>query len=206
MSAKFVETVVEQAALAWLENLGDAGLAGPAIAAGETLAERTDPNYRDVILAGRLRAALHRLNAELPVDALDDAFRQLTRVDGPTLLTCNRAVDRMLVDGVTVQYARPDGSIAGDQARVIDFDNPDNNDWLAVNQFTVAEGQHVRRPDVILFVNGLPLAVIELKNAADEDATIWDAFHQLETYQAEIPALFAYAPVLVASDGVQARS
>ena len=132
-----------------------------------------------------------RLNPDLPAEALDDAFRKLTRADAPSLVERNRAVHRMLVDGVTVEYRRPDGSIAGAQARVIDFDEPDNNDWLAVNQFTVVEGQHTRRPDVVLFVNGLPLAVIELKNPADENATIWTAFHQLQTYQAQIPALFA---------------
>ena len=117
----------------------------------------------------------------------------------------NRAVHRMLVDGVTVEYRRKDGSIAGAQAQVLDFNAPDNNDWLAVNQFTVAEGHHTRRPDVLLFVNGLPLAVIELKNPADENATIWSAFQQLETYQAQIPTLFATNAALVVSDGVQAR-
>src|SRR5262249_47167228 len=111
----------------------------------------------------------------------------------------------MVVDGVTVEYRRKDGSIGGAQARVIDFDKPDKNDWLAVNQFTVAEGQHTRRPDVVLFVNGLPLAVIELKNAADEDADIWSAFRELQTYQAQIPAVFTTNAVLVASDGTQAR-
>ena len=109
------------------------------------------------------------------------------------------------MDGITVEYRRKDGSIAGAQARVIDFDSPDNNDWLAVNQFTVAEGQNVRRPDIVLFVNGLPLAVIELKNPADENATIWSAFQQLQTYQAQIPSLFATNAALVVSDGMQAR-
>ena len=111
----------------------------------------------------------------------------------------------MLVDGITVEYRRADGSIAGAQARVLDFDAPENNDWLAVNQFTVAEGQQTRRQDIVLFVNGLPLAVIELKNPAHENATIWSAFAQLETYQAQIPALFTYNSALVVSDGVQAR-
>jgi type I restriction enzyme R subunit len=111
----------------------------------------------------------------------------------------------MLVDGVTVEYRRKDGSIAGTQVRVVDFDAPARNDWLAVNQFTLSEGQHTRRPDVVLFVNGLPLAVIELKNPADEDATVWSAFQQLQTYQAQVPALFTTNAVLVASDGVQAR-
>ena len=142
---------------------------------------------------------------DLPPEALEDAYRKITRTDAPSLIERNRAVHRMLVDGVTVEYRRKDGSIAGAQARVLDFDEPDNNDWLAVNQFTVAEGQHTRRPDVVLFVNGLPLAVIELKNPADENATIWSAFQQLETYQAQIPTLFATNAALVVSDGVQAR-
>src|SRR2546425_4677879 len=205
MNAKLTESVVEDAALTWLAALGYAVLHGPEIAAGEPAAERSDPNYRDVVLERRLRQALVLLNPELPAEALDDAFRKLTRADAPSLVERNRAVHRMLVDGVTVEYRRGDGSIAGAQARVLDFETPSNNDWLAVNQFTVAEGQHVRRPDVVVFVNGLPLATIELKNAADEDATVWTAYQQLQTYQAEVPALFTYNAALVASDGVQAR-
>ena len=202
---KFAESVVEEAALAWLEELGYATLHGPDIAAGEPAAERSDPSYRDVVLEGRLRQALKRLNPGLPPEALEDAYRKLTRTDAPSLVERNRAVHRMLVDGVTVEYRRKDGSIAGAQARVIDFDVPQNNDWLAVNQFSVSEGQHARRPDVVLFVNGLPLAVIELKNSADENATVWSAFQQLQTYQAQIPALFTANAALVVSDGVQAR-
>lgn len=205
MSTGFTESNVEEAALAWLESLGYEVKHGPEIAAGEPAAERSDPNYRDVILEGRLRQALFRLNPTLPAEALEDAFRKLTRLSAPSLLERNRAAHRMLVDGVPVEFRRPEGSLAGDQVRLIDFDNPDNNDWLAVNQFTVAEGQHVRRPDVVLFVNGLPLAVIELKNPTDEDATVWSAWQQLETYQAEIPALFATNAVLVVSDGMEAR-
>jgi type I restriction enzyme R subunit len=201
----FSESVVEQANLAWLEALGYAVLYGPHIAAGELAAERADPNYRDVLLEGRLRQALVRLNLHLPPEALDDAYRKLTRVEAPSLIERNRAVHRMLVEGVTVEYRREDGSIAGAQARLIDYDNPENNDWLVVNQFTVAEGQHTRRPDVVLFINGLPLAVIELKNAADENADVWAAFRQLQTYQTQIPALFATNAVLVASDGMHAR-
>ena len=201
----FSESVVEDAALAWLEALGYAVLHGPDIATGEPSAERNDPNYRDVVLDARLRAALFRLNPDLPPEALEDAYRKLTRGDAPALVERNHALHRMLIDGVTVEYRRKDGSIAGAQARVIDFDRPDNNDWLAVNQFTVSEWQHTRRPDVVLFVNGLPLAVIELKNPADENATIWSAFQQLQTYQAQIPALFETNAALVVSDGVQAR-
>ncbi|MBI2800693.1 MAG: type I restriction endonuclease subunit R [Gammaproteobacteria bacterium] len=201
----FTETIVEDAALAWLEALGYSVLHGPDIALGEPGAERVDPNYRDVLLDDRLGQALIRLNPDLPREALEDAHRKLLRNEAPSLLERNRTLRRLLVDGITVEYRRPDGSIAGGQAWVIDFDTPDNNDWLAVNQFTVAEGQHTRRPDVVVFVNGLPLAVIELKNPADENATVWSAHRQLETYQAQIPALFITNAVLVASDGVQAR-
>jgi type I restriction enzyme R subunit len=203
--SSFTESVVEDAALAWLEALGYSVLHGPDIAAGELGAERSDPNYRDVVLERRVRDALVTLNPALPAEALEDAFRKLLRSDAPSLVERNRAMHRMLVDGVTVEYRRKDGSIAGAQARVIDFDTPDNNDWLAVNQFTVADGQHTRRPDVVLFLNGLPLTVIELKNPADENATVWSAFAQLQTYQAQIPALFATNAALVVSDGVQAR-
>jgi type I site-specific restriction-modification system R (restriction) subunit len=201
----FTESVVEDAALAWLEGLGYTVLYGPAIAMGEPAAERTDPDYRDVVLEGRLRHALATLNTGLPTEAIEDAFRKLTRITAPSLIERNRAVHRMIVEGITVEYRRKDGPIAGAQARVVDFDIPDNNDWLAVNQFTVSEGQHTRRPDVLLFINGLPVAVIELKNPADENATVWSAFQQLQTYQAQIPELFVTNAALVASDGVQAR-
>jgi type I restriction enzyme R subunit len=203
--ARLTESTVEDAALGWLEALGYAVLHGPDIAAGEPGAERSDPNYRDVLLERRLRQALARLNPDLPPEALEDAYRKLTRVDAPSLVERNRALHRLLVDGVTVEYRRKDGRVAGAQARVIDFDAPANNDWLAVNQFTVSEGQHTRRPDVVLFLNGLPLAVIELKNPADENATVWAAFQQLQTYQVQVPALFVTNAVLVVSDGVQAR-
>jgi type I restriction enzyme R subunit len=205
MTAAFTESVVEDAALAWLSNLGYRVLNGPEIAAGEPAAERNDPNYRDVVLEGRLREALIRLNPDLPAEAIEDAYRKLTRTDAPSLVERNRAMHRMLVNGVTVEYRRADGSIAGAQALVLDFDQAGNNDWLAVNQFTVSEGQHIRRPDVALFVNGLPLAVIELKNPADENATIWSAYQQLQTYQAQIPTLFTTNVALIVSDGVQAR-
>lgn len=205
LATPFVESVVEDAALAWLEALGYATLYGPDIAVGEPAAERTDREYRDVFLERRLRQALARLNPGMPSEALEDAYRKLTRVDAPSLVERNRAVHRMLVNGVTVEFRRKDGTIGGAQAWVIDFDVPTNNDWLAVNQFTVSEGQYTRRPDIVLFLNGLPIAVIELKNAADENATIWSAYHQLQTYQAQVPTLFAANASLLISDGVQAR-
>ena len=199
----FNEDTVEQAALEWLGELGYQVCHGQDIAPGGAAAERDD--YGQVVLAGRLRAALARLNPHLPPAALDDAFRRLTRPDRPTLIANNHALHRLIVDGVTVEYTADGGRIAGAQARVLDYDDPDNNDWLAVNQFTVVENKRNRRPDIVLFVNGLPLAVIELKNAADEKADIWKAYKQLQTYKAEIPSLLAWNAALVISDGNLAR-
>jgi type I restriction enzyme R subunit len=202
-SRTFAETVVEQAALAWLESLGWSVRNGLEVAPSEPGAERAD--YAQVVLEPRLRDALARLNPELPSEALEDAFRRLSRPAGAELLARNRAVHRLLVEGVTVEYRTFDGAIRGAQVRVLDYDDPANNNWLAVSQFTVTENKHTRRPDVVLFVNGLPLALVELKNAADEDATIWTAFQQLQTYKAELPSLFAFNEVLVVSDGLEAR-
>ncbi len=201
----FTESVVEEATLDWLAALGYTVLHGPDIAAGEPVAERDDSGYRDVILERRLRQALQRLNPTLPADAIEDAYRRLTRPEEPSTVTQNHALHQMLVDEVTVEYTRPDGSIAGGQVRVIDFDHPENNDWAAVNQFTVVEGQHTRRPDVLIFLNGLPVVLMELKNPADENATIWSAFDQIQTYKAQIPSLFAYNQLLIISDGLEAR-
>ena len=203
------ESTVEDAALAWLETVGWQVAHGPEIAPDQPLAERRD--YGEVVLAQRLRDALARLNPDLPGDALEDAFRRVTRPEGADLIQRNRCIHRQLVDGVTIEYRTAEGEIRGAQVRMVDFDRVEANDWLAVNQFTVMERRGdsrivpTRRPDVVLFVNGLPLAVVELKNAADENAAIWTAFQQLQTYQAEIPSLFATNELLVISDGVEAR-
>ena len=168
------EADVEQVALEWLSGLGWGVAHGPDIAPDTPNAERDD--YGQVVLERRLRDALAQLNPRLPVEAQDDAFRKLIRPEGSSLEARNRAFHRMLVNGVGVEYRDSEGRIRGDQVQVIDFDNPANNDWLAVNQFTVTENRNNRRPDVVLFVNGLPLGIIELKNPADEDATIWSAW------------------------------
>ncbi len=157
------------------------------------------------MLERRLRDALVRLNPTLPPEALDDAVRRLTHPAGSTLVVRNHAFHRMLVDGLPVEYRTADGVVRGAQARVMDFDTPANNDWLAVNQFTVVENKHARRPDVVLFVNGLPLGVVELKNPVDEESTIWTAWQQLQTYKTELPTLFSMNAVLLVSDGVEAR-
>ncbi len=197
------EADVEAAALDWLAILGWQVAHGPDIAPDTTGAERN--NYGRVELEGRLRDALASLNPSLPAAAVDDAFRILTNPEGATPEARNRSFHRMLVNGVNVEYRTGDSAIRGEQAQVVDFDNPDNNDWLAVNQFTVAENRNTRRPDIILFLNGLPLGVIELKNPADKGSTIWTAWQQLQTYQAELPALFSMNEALMVSDGLNAR-
>ena len=197
------EADVEAAALEWLAALGWQTAHGPDIASGVPGEERTD--YSVVVLERRLRDALARLNPDLPPDALDDAFRRLTRPEGSTLEARNRAFNRMLVEGVNVEYRAAAGAIRGAQAAVIDYGSPGANDFLAVNQVTVTAREHTRRPDVVLFVNGLPLGVIELKNPADEEADIWTAWQQLQTYKAELPSLFSMNELLVVSDGTEAR-
>ena len=197
------EAAVEEAALDWLAAEGWSVAHGLDIAPGMPKTERTD--YGQVVLERRLQDALAGLNPDLTADALQDAFRRLTRPASSTLEARNREFHRMFVNGVTVEYSIPNGEIRGAQVRVIDFGNPANNDWLAVNQFSVTENRNTRRPDVVLFVNGLPLGVIELKNPADEDATIHMAWHQIQTYKAELPTLFAMNAALVVSDGLEAR-
>ncbi len=194
---------MESAALDWLTGLGWSIVYGPDIRPDTPNLERAD--YGEVVLQQRLRDALVNLNPDLPVEAREDAFRKLTRPEGTTLEARNRAFHRRSVDGVTVEHRSNEGAIRGTQVRVIDFDDPDNNDWLAVNQFTVVENKHERRPDIVLFVNGLPLGLIELKNPADEDATVWTAWRQLQTYKAELPRLFTFNAAMIASDGVEAR-
>ena len=197
------EAVVEEAAQDWLSGVGWGVAHGPDIAPDTPGAERAD--YGEVVLGRRLRDALAGLNPNLPVDALEDAYRKLTRSEGATVEARNRSFHRMVVNGVEIEYRDAGGAVRGDVVRVIDFDGPAGNDWLAVNQFTVKENRNTRRPDVVLFVNGLPLGVIELKNPADEDATIWTAWQQLQTYKSELPALFSMNEALVVSDGNEAR-
>ncbi len=196
------ESVVEDAALDWFRGLGYNVISGPDMPPGPHALRKT---HEDVTFPSVMRGALARVNPGLPEEALDDAFRKLIRPEGATLEARNRAFHRMIVNGVNVEYRNADGAIRGAQVRVIDFDAPANNDWLAVNQFTVVENRHTRRPDIVVFVNGLPLGLIELKNAADENATIWTAYQQFQTYKAELPSLFTCNAVLAVSDGLEAR-
>lgn len=199
------EDAVEQAMLEWLTGLGWHTAHGPDISPPDAKTpgiERT--TYRDVVLAGRLREAIARLNPHIPVGARDDALRRVLNPNVPGLVNANRQVHRWLVDGVPVEFQK-DGETRGDRVRLLDFADVAANDWLAVNQFSVQGPKLTRRPDVVLFVNGLPLVVVELKNPGDEDADIWAAWNQLQAYQQDLPDLFNANALQVISDGIQAR-
>lgn len=152
----------------------------------------------------RLENALKTINPNIPASAIEDAIKKLTRTESPNLYENNRRFHQLLINGVDVNYQK-DGRTVYDKVWLLDFQNPNNNDWLALNQFTVIEGKHNRRPDIVIFINGLPIAVIELKNPTDENATIRGAFNQLQTYKSEIKCLFPTNEILIISDGTEAR-
>ena len=185
------------------QDLGWSVAVGPALLADDGSGERAD--HGAVVLEQRLHSALARFNPGMPAPARDDAFRHLLNPQGSTLEARNRSFHRMLVDGVAVEFKTADGDTRGAQARAVDFDSLERNDWLAVRQLTVTDGEHRRRLDIALFVNGLPLGLIELKNPTDPEATVWTAWQQFQTYKAELPALFAMNEALIVSDGIEAR-
>lgn len=195
------EDQLEQETLAWLADVGYALANGPDIAFDGVNPERAD--YKQTLLIQRLRDAITRINPEIPVNAREDAFRQIQDLGIPVQLSANRHFHKLLVNGVPVQYQR-DGETVGNFVQLVDWQNPSNNDWLAVNQYTIKGPRHTRRPDIILFVNGLPIVLIELKNPADENADVWKAFDQIQTYKEQIPDLFQYNEILVISDGTEA--
>lgn len=196
------EDQLEQETLGWLSEVGYNRCFGPDIAPDGANAERAD--YRQVLLVKRLRGAIARLNPSIPLAAREDAVRQVQDLGIPVQLSANRRFHQMLVGGVPVEYQK-DGETRGDFVRLIDWTNSAANEWLAVNQFSVKGPHHTRRPDIILFVNGLPLVLLELKNPADENADIWKAYDQIQTYKDQIPDVFQYNEILVISDGSQAR-
>ncbi|BCO28013.1 hypothetical protein MIZ03_2906 [Rhodoferax lithotrophicus] len=195
------ESQLEQETLAWLADVGYTHLYGPDIAHDGPQPERS--HYRQVLLPFRLREAILKLNPGVPTAAREDALRQVQDLEHPALLSANRHFHRLLVTGVPVQYQK-DGQTQGDFVRLVDWANPGRNEWLAVNQFSIKGSHHTRRPDIILFVNGLPLVLLELKNPADLNADIWKAFDQFQTYKDQIPDVFQYNEVLVITDGTQA--
>ncbi len=197
------EDQIEQFAIGRLRGLGYAYQHGPGIAHDGEQPERE--SYEQVLLMGRLREAVRRINPRIPETAQEEAVKQVARIASPELLVNNEVFHRMLTEGVKVDYQQ-DGNTRGDLVWLVDFANPANNDLLVVNQYTVVENGKNKRPDVLLFVNGLPLVLVELKNAADEKASIRSAYKQVETYKETIPGLFTYNAVVVISDGLEAKA
>jgi len=196
------EDQLEQDVLGWLADVGYTDLYGPDLAADGDRPERQ--SYQQVLLLERIRHAIARLNPKLPASAREDALQQVVDLGIPALLSANRRFHQLLIAGVPVEVQK-DGETLGDFARLIDWADPSNNEWLAINQYTVKGPHHTRRPDIVLFVNGLPLVLVELKNPADLNADIWKAFDQIQTYKAQTPDIFQYNEVLVISDGSDAR-
>lgn len=200
---RLTESAIEEFAIELLEELGYQYCYAPDFAPDGLNPERA--SYADVLLVERLRRAIARLNPTLPGEAREDALRQVQRIASPDLLANNETFHRLLTEGVKVGKQQ-DGQERGDVVWLIDFQQPARNEFVVANQFTVVENDHQKRPDVVLFVNGLPLVVLELKNAAAENATIKSAYQQLDTYKALIPGLFTYNGLLVISDGLEARA
>lgn len=196
------EDQLEQEALGWLAEVGYSMLYGSNLAPDGESPERG--SYVQVVLVERLRSAIAKLNPTIPLAAREDALQQVLNLEVPGLLAANRHFHRLLVNGVPVEYQQG-GDTRGDRVRLLDFAEPSSNEWLAINQFAIKGPKHSRRPDIILFINGLPLVLLELKNPADEKADIWKAFDQLQTYKEQIPDVFQYNEVLVISDGSEAR-
>ncbi|MEI8245102.1 MAG: type I restriction endonuclease subunit R [Lentisphaerota bacterium] len=203
MTNKITESHIEQFALELLEKQGYQYIYGPDIAPDSDTPARQ--SFEDVLLLDKLRNAVARINPEIAADVREDAIKQIQRLNSPELIANNEAFHRMLTEGIKVTYQKS-GHSRGDLVWLIDFKHPENNDFTVVNQFVIIENHVNKRPDVILFVNGLPLVVIELKNPADENATIHSAFKQLQTYKQAVPSLFAYNGFLVISDGLEAKS
>jgi type I restriction enzyme R subunit len=200
---KLTESEIETLAIERLQSLGFDYVYAPEIAPDSTNPERA--GFSEVLLVSRLRNAVTRINPTLPTAALDEAIKTIQRISSPELLANNEAFHRLLTEGVNVSYQK-DGSTRGDLVWLVDFDNPDNNEFVVANQFTIIENNQNKRPDIILFVNGLPLVVIELKNAADENATLQSAYQQISTYKATIPSLFTYNGFVIVSDGLEAKA
>jgi len=200
---KLTESAIEEFALDLFQQLGYSYLYGPDIAPDGEHQERQ--HYDEVLLIGRLEAALKRINPTVSHDVLQAALKDVQRVHSPDLLANNETFHRLLTEGVKVSYQH-DGAERGGLVSLIDYANPANNDFVVVNQFTVIENHQNKRPDLILFVNGIPLVIIELKNATDENATIKSAYKQLETYKHSIPSLFTSNSLLVITDGLEAKA
>ncbi len=200
---RITESHIEEFAIELLERQGYGYIYAPNIAPDGETPERE--SYEQVVLIDRLRRAVKRINPTIPTEQQEEAIREIQRIALPELISNNETFHRYLTEGIPVSYQQ-DGSERGDLVWLVDFQDPLNNNFVVSNQFTVIENNHNKRPDVLLFVNGLPLVLVELKNATDENATVNAAFRQMETYKSQIPSLFTYNALLIISDGLEAKA
>lgn len=201
--AHLTESDIELYVIELLEKQGYSYLYGPDISPDGPDPKRD--SYSDVILKDELKAVIDRFNPNIPSTAKEEAFRQVLRISSPDLTADNESFHILLTEGVNVEFQK-EGQSRGEYIKLMDFENSENNVFHVINQFTVTENNHTKRPDILLFVNGLPLVVMELKNPADENATIKSAFRQLQTYKSVIPSLFTYNEILIISDGNEAKA
>ena len=202
MSKRVTESDVEDLFLKILSEIGYSVKYGPDISLGGNQQER---EYSDTILPKRLRESLKLINPEIPDEAIEEAIRKIRKNDSQDLVSNNHDFHNLLVNGIDIQYRRNNGLIKHDKVFMFDFNNIENNEFLAVNQFTIVEDKHERRPDIVLFVNGIPIVLIELKNPQDENADIWSAYRQIQTYLSEIPSIFRFNEICIVSDGIDYR-
>lgn len=203
MTVLLTEDSAEQLCLEWLEELGYTRLSGPEISPGGSSPERGD--YHTVVLRDRLEDALQTINPGQIYPILEEAARRLANLSSASLVEANRELHELLLNGIPIETTRSDGTTAHELVKIVDFDNPENNNWMAVNQFTIKEGEYQRRPDILIFINGLPLALIELKNPTSEQASLHNAYKQIQTYKLQLPRLFTYNEICVTSDLYNAR-
>ena len=202
MTKRMIESDVEELFLKVLSEIGYSVKYGPDISPGGSDQER---EYLDPILPGRLKESLTLINPEIPDETIDEAIRKITKNNSQDTVSNNHYFHNLLVNGIDVEYRKKNGSIKHDNIFMFDFNHIENNEFLAVNQFTIIEDRHERRPDIVLFVNGIPIVIIELKNPEDENATIWSAYRQIQTYINEIPSIFRFNEICIISDGIDSR-
>ena len=201
--SNFTENHLEQAVIEWFQNLGYQTLYGPDISPGGSFAERE--SFGDVVLYDRLHSALKRINRQYSDSVINDLVKKITRQKSLSISQNNAAFQKLITDGIDVEIYQKNGSVKTEKAYIFDLTDTENNEFLTINQYTIIENGKERRPDVVVFINGIPLAVIELKNASNEDVGIEEGFHQLQTYKNDIPSIFYYNAFLITSDGINAK-
>ncbi|MDD4496507.1 MAG: HsdR family type I site-specific deoxyribonuclease, partial [Eubacteriales bacterium] len=201
--SNFNENHLEQAVMEWFQDLGYQTLYGPDISPGGSFAERE--SFGDVVLYGRLHSALKRINRQYSERVIDELVKKITRQQSLSISQNNAAFQKIITDGIDVEVRQKGGGVKTEKAYIFDLSDIENNEFIAINQYTIIENGKERRPDIVVFINGIPLVVLELKNASNEDVGIVEGFNQLQTYKTDIPTIFNYNAFLITSDGINAK-